>query len=48
MKILLSNAAKLTLLIISLASFAACGQKGPLEIEQPPAKTQLEELEETK
>lgn len=36
------------LLLLCCAMFSACGQKGPLELEQPREKTQTEESEQTK
>ncbi len=48
MKNFIWTTVKVSLVLITLGVISACGQKGPLEIEQPPVKTQTEESEPTK
>lgn len=48
MKNLIKITLCLSVALFTLGSLSACGQKGPLKIDQPPVKTQTEELEETK
>lgn len=39
------KAVQLGLVIFTLTMFGACGQKGPLKIDQPPVELQTEESE---
>ena len=49
MKTTANNAIRTGLVLIISILFSACGQKGPLELEEPPrAKTQEEESEQTR
>ena len=48
MKNQIANALKISFLILCFGVFSACGQKGPLKVEQPPVQTQTEEPEQTK
>jgi len=45
MKTTLHTLGKISLLLITAATFSACGQKGPLEIDQP-IQTQEKEEEQ--
>jgi predicted small lipoprotein YifL len=48
MKNFIWTSVKIGLVLITLSVVSACGQKGPLEIEQPPVKKQTEKPEQTK
>jgi predicted small lipoprotein YifL len=48
MKNFIRTTVKVSLVLFTLSVVSACGQKGPLKIDQPPVKTQTEESEQTK